>query len=329
MHDSNQSQRTIGRGLFFWSLGSFLVALVCAVVVFTLIGIGLGLLHADRSDRYEYVIMIGLLVLTPFALLTVVFSFISVVVGLIVVRRRPVVLTWVAPQVLSAVCVLGVASNWGIMVLQTPPQQVSSPRQPPPSVKYGLEWAVAAKEYDWTPADPQSMNSLTQPIQFEKLDDKSILVRDAHVQKLCEIELLSDIEQVTALRIDALNDPSLPDGGPGRGYFGRFRVNKVEASVQSRVDGGPVTNVDFRDGVASGMKPGNSQAMVAGNGEWFGSGTSQHSLILTIAKPISCQGGTRLRVVLTSHTTSGESLGKFQISVSDSVPGTVTSAQAN
>ena len=47
------------------------------------------------------------------------------------------------------------------------------------------------------------------------------------------IEAKAPFQQITGIRLEALPDPSLPGGGPGRDYYGNFRLQDV------RVEAGP------------------------------------------------------------------------------------------
>ena len=42
------------------------------------------------------------------------------------------------------------------------------------------------------------------------------------------VEAIAKVPRVTAIRLEALPDPSLPKGGPGRDPYGNFQLNGFE-----------------------------------------------------------------------------------------------------
>jgi hypothetical protein len=86
--------------------------------------------------------------------------------------------------------------------------------------------AVQAPE--WQVLEPKSLDSAASA-RFEVLDDQSVLVsRVKDDWNAIELELPLPPGRFTALRIEALEHESLPNGGPGRSDDGRFKVGELE-----------------------------------------------------------------------------------------------------
>lgn len=89
------------------------------------------------------------------------------------------------------------------------------------------EQTVRSFEKQWTvlrPTQVTSDNGTTLTVQ----EDGSILASQKNPAKdTYTIDVHLPAGQTTALRIEALSDPSLPRGGPGRDYYGNFIVRDV------------------------------------------------------------------------------------------------------
>jgi hypothetical protein len=46
------------------------------------------------------------------------------------------------------------------------------------------------------------------------------------------VEATTLLPSITAIRLEALPDPSLPKGGPGRDPYGNFQINGVEIAAR-------------------------------------------------------------------------------------------------
>ena len=87
---------------------------------------------------------------------------------------------------------------------------------------------------EWLTISPLDLRS-EAGARFEKLEDGSILVSGNHGdQDRYEVELKIPKGRWTALRLEALTDPSLPKGGPGRAGNGNFVLNEVQWRLVDR-----------------------------------------------------------------------------------------------
>lgn len=83
----------------------------------------------------------------------------------------------------------------------------------------------------WTPLTPTSAKA-TGGAELTVNPDASISARGANPELTTyTIEVTAPMAGVTALRIEALPDPELPSGGPGRDPYGHFRMTGLSADV--------------------------------------------------------------------------------------------------
>ncbi len=87
---------------------------------------------------------------------------------------------------------------------------------------------------EWLTISPLDLQS-EAGARFEILEDGSILVSGNNgAQDRYEVQLNIPKGRWTALRLEALTDPSLPNGGPGRAGNGNFVLNEVRWSIADR-----------------------------------------------------------------------------------------------
>ena len=111
--------------------------------------------------------------------------------------------------------------------------------------KAQTEWEaeMLAEPKRWVALDPRDFRA-SGGTTLTRLPDRSLLASGAAPE--LEDYLIratiqpKDLRQITALRIEALTDQSLPRGGPGRDLYGNFILTTVEA----KVDGKPLAFVD-------------------------------------------------------------------------------------
>jgi hypothetical protein len=88
----------------------------------------------------------------------------------------------------------------------------------------------------WIPLDPVKLES-TGGATLKKLEDKSVLVSGAAAElDVYIINAKTNLKNITALRVEALPDASLPKGGPGRDPYGNFLLTGVEIEVATPDD---------------------------------------------------------------------------------------------
>src|SRR5262249_30696798 len=85
----------------------------------------------------------------------------------------------------------------------------------------------------WRVLEPGELKS-TGGATLTKQADKSVLVAGAKSESdVYVVTAKTSLNKLTGLRIEALPDASLPQGGPGRDPYGNFLLTGVEAMVAS------------------------------------------------------------------------------------------------
>ncbi|MEK7830837.1 MAG: PSD1 and planctomycete cytochrome C domain-containing protein [Acidobacteriota bacterium] len=104
------------------------------------------------------------------------------------------------------------------------------------------EWEkeILAEPAKWTVLDPSEYKSIGGST-LTKLDDKSLLAsgKDPEFDEYV-IKAKLPLSKLSALRLEAMPDKSLPRGGPGRDLYGNFILSTIEVSA----DGQPLKFTD-------------------------------------------------------------------------------------
>ena len=135
------------------------------------------------------------------------------------------------------------------------------------------------------------------------------------------IEGATLLPRVTGIRLEALPDPSLPKGGPGRDTYGNFQLNGFEASAFEKAL--TFASIKSDDGGASldTFFPKNPPRDAYAPRGWRIDASREderrpRQIVFTLEQPIVAPGGTRLRISL-KHLSSavGQAIGRFRLSV--------------
>ena len=178
---------------------------------------------------------------------------------------------------------------------------------------------------DWSIAPVRSLRS-ERGATADVLADGSILISGDYPNRdnyLVDIEV--PLERVTALRLEALPDPSLPDGGPGRAvHFSRgdFLLSEIEARLLAS-DGTKGKGESLRFASAShshaSSKRSASLALDGVLDTGWAIGADQrgksHRAVFVLERPLEGQRGRTLRVRLVQHYIHQQTLGRFRIAL--------------
>ena len=171
------------------------------------------------------------------------------------------------------------------------------------------QWAAEIAAHDlqgWQMLTPIRWNS-SGGSTLTPQPDKSILVGGANPKKDdCEITFETNTQQITALRLECLTDPSLPGGGAGRHSNSNFVLSEFELEAISQIDASQRRQVKFKRAVAD-YSQANYEIEKAIDGKsdqnngWAVDGPSRKksATAMFIAEtPIGFAGGTVLKVKL-------------------------------
>jgi hypothetical protein len=84
----------------------------------------------------------------------------------------------------------------------------------------------------WTVLAPKRATS-TGEVTLTPSHDGTVLASGPNPgEAVYTIEAVTTLQRITAIRLEALPDPSLPKGGPGRDVYGNFQLNGFEVEAQ-------------------------------------------------------------------------------------------------
>jgi hypothetical protein len=147
------------------------------------------------------------------------------------------------------------------------------------------------------------------------------------------IEGPAALSRITAIRLEALPDPSLPKGGPGRDVYGNFQLNGFEAASRTGPNGWrdlgfKAIKADDSSGGASldtFFPKTLSRDAYAPRGWRIDASREEtrlpRQIVFTLDRPLiaSAASGVRVRIRLTHlSTAAGQALGRFRLSVTSS-----------
>jgi WD40 repeat protein/serine/threonine protein kinase/tetratricopeptide (TPR) repeat protein len=176
----------------------------------------------------------------------------------------------------------------------------------------------------WTVLQPDVMTS-TAGATLTRLPDGSVLADGIHpVADTYTLEATTGMAGITALRLEALPDPSLPHRGPGQDpQTGNFYLDEIRLSAASPTGG--AVPVDLSRAYADFWDPRPGYSHVSGTLDRDTSGlwsiwprTGQpHCAVFQTAEPMGTNAGTRLRVRLAFRSHAHALLGRFRLSVTN------------
>ena len=173
------------------------------------------------------------------------------------------------------------------------------------------------------PVAPQSIKTAFGG-EVETLPDKSVLSQGKnHVNETYICDMRTDLETITAVRLEALTHPSLAGGGLTRGGNGNFVLTEFTVDLLDPADKAPPERIDIARAEASFEAPGseidNALDPSPENG-WSVQGHLQardrHALFV-FDKPIVAGPGTRLRIHIRHESIYADHvIGRFRLSLS-------------
>ena len=207
-----------------------------------------------------------------------------------------------------------VGKNIGVEVIHLPADDKSL-----------VEWHALEPIEDpgtkWQPVDLVDLKS-EGGSTFTRLDDGSVLVggpspaTDVHT-----LLIRAKVPEITAVRIEALPDDSLPAGGPGRSGNGNFVLGMVAAETLPAATTTEGRKITFGKGEASFEQPGHAAAMMIDadpNSGWAIQAAPKHTplvAVLILAQPLKCEGDSVLKLILRYPRGGQLVLGRFRLSV--------------
>jgi hypothetical protein len=183
--------------------------------------------------------------------------------------------------------------------------------------------ATAGKPAVWTALDPSEMKSAVGGT-FKKNEDKSISVTGAAGKDVYTLTAPLDLPDVTGIRLEALADPSLPVGGPGRAMNGNFVLNEFKVSVAPKAEPTKLEPVMLQNATADFSQDSWPVVNAIDGNDATGWATSpqfgkDNVAIFETKNNVDGTGGKLLTFAMSQQYADGQHLlGKFRLSITTS-----------
>ncbi len=210
-------------------------------------------------------------------------------------------------------------SKWPLPTDGAPHDKQSDPQRRELAEKAFQEWLTTerAKSVDWRVLHPTQAIS-NSPLLTVQPDDSVLASGDITKSDKYELTLENSSSLITAVRLEALPDLSLPGHGPGLCYYEGPKGDFFLGEFQLSADGRPIKFADASHSYAKNGFGASAAAKLALDGDpqtgWTCSGRygEAHEAVFIPAEPIS---GQQLRVTMLFGRHFASSLGRFRISV--------------
>ena len=173
----------------------------------------------------------------------------------------------------------------------------------------------------WSTLTPQHLTATGGAVLNASPDGSIVASGPNPASVVYNVEAVPAVPRITAVRLEALPDPSLPKGGPGRDIYGNFQLNGVQLLAgESEL---AIKNIRSDDGGASldSFFPKTLSRDVYAPRGWRIDASREdprlpRQVVFSLATPLHVAPGTRLTVRLKhQHTVVGQAIGRFRLSV--------------
>lgn len=182
-------------------------------------------------------------------------------------------------------------------------------------------WEKTVNPARWSILKPSKVVSQKRATLTLQPDGSILATGDKPNNDVYEIEIPTDLKAITALRLEVLPDPSLPEGGPGRAplfQVGDFLLTELEATAAPA--DGSAEPAPIRFGRATeDYAPKGRAAALAIDGEpdtgWSVQGRvgEPHQAVFELEKPLGDGGPLVLRLVLRQEFIHQMTIGRFRL----------------
>jgi mono/diheme cytochrome c family protein len=178
----------------------------------------------------------------------------------------------------------------------------------------------------WTVLEPKEMQS-ANGATLTKQADHSILAGGKSVDTdVYTITLPTDLKGITALRLEAMTDKSLPKNGPGRADNGNFVLGELRVKAAPKMEADKAQDVVLQNATADYEQTGQGEFpakdALDGNPKTGWAIAPQmgkpHVAVFETKEDLGSDGGTVLTVVLEQNYGGKHILGRFRLSATTS-----------
>lgn len=176
---------------------------------------------------------------------------------------------------------------------------------------------------EWFTLEPARVTA-KQGTQFQVLPDRSVLATGENPGRAERYTIVfdTDLSGITGVRLEAMADDRLPQGGPGRGADGNFLITQFTVTAAPTDGSAPAQDVVLANARSDHAEPGGEAKLAINTSD--GNGWSiapdfgrTHTAAFETEKPVGFSGGTRLTVTIQQSNTRKlyHNVGRFRISV--------------
>jgi hypothetical protein len=175
----------------------------------------------------------------------------------------------------------------------------------------------------WRVLQPKKLAS-TGHVVLTPARDGTVVAGGANpAEAIYTIDAVAPLPRITAVRLEALPDPSLPKGGPGRDPYGNFQINGVEVETGGSVLAFKAIRADDAaggTGIETFFPKILSRDLAVPRGWRIDASREEKRLprqiVFTLEQPLVTTAGAPLRIRLKHQGAAvGQALGSFRLSV--------------
>ncbi|MFM1801487.1 MAG: hypothetical protein RJA81_839, partial [Planctomycetota bacterium] len=183
------------------------------------------------------------------------------------------------------------------------------------------QWQKSQAEVEWITLRLEDFER-TAGAQFLPQEDRSIFVSGKPDSGDYRFKVRTNLQNITAVRLEALSDPRLPSKGPGLADNGNFVVHEFQLTAVSRKDPNVKKEIAFQKPMHDFAQQSFSSAALfdknldRGNGWAVHPATGvTHWATFETSEPLGFDGGTELQFAILQKFGQRHNLGRFRISV--------------
>jgi hypothetical protein len=183
------------------------------------------------------------------------------------------------------------------------------------------ERELTAARAGWETLMPARTSSAGSTVLAAKTDGSVIASGGDGDEEVYTVEARTSARRITGLLLEALPDPALPRGGPGRDAYGNFVLTGIDVTVAPADAPGRAAPLALADARADdGQWDLPARSLVESDGKGWGIDTSHdearlpRQAVFRPASPFGFEGGTVVTVRL-KQSFPGQSIGRFRLAV--------------
>ncbi|MCL6501973.1 MAG: DUF1549 and DUF1553 domain-containing protein [Pirellulales bacterium] len=187
-------------------------------------------------------------------------------------------------------------------------------------------WEQVAAASTWQVLDVTSMTSSGGATITKQQDGSLLLSGNNPAIDTLTLTATADVAGVTGFRLEALADPSLPGGGPGRAGNGNFVLNEFRVVVAPAADPSQAKPVALRNARATFAQDGlSAAAAIDGNNQAFSGWAiaprmgQSHTITFEAAEPLPA-GPLVFTFTLEHNLGNQHTIGRLRLAVTTSAP---------